>query len=97
MKTYIFKIPDDYDLKECFKMFDKNKIIFDKTVDHGVFERVTSEITLIEDDPYWGKVHKRIAACTEKLMKYKGLYYVADACGSIQTLEIMTDRIVNGE
>lgn len=96
MKTYIFKIPDDYDLKECFKMFDKNKIILDKTVDHGVFERVTSEIALIEDDPYWGKVHKRIEACTEKLMQYKGLYYIADTCGGIQALEIVIDKIVDG-
>ena len=91
-KTYIFRIPDNYDLKECFKMFDKNKIILEKP-----FERVTSQITLIEDDPYWGKVHERVAACTEKLMKYKGLSYVVDTCGGIQALEIMTDRIVNGE
>jgi len=97
MKTYIFRIPDGYDLGTSFKMFDGNKIILDKPVDHGIFERVTSEITLIEDDPYCGKVHKRVAACTEKLMKYKGLSYVADTCGGIQALEIMTDRIVNSE
>lgn len=97
MKTYIFRIPDGYDLKTSFKMFDGNKIILDKPVDHKTFERVTSEITLIEDDPYWGKVHKRVAACTEKLMKYKGLSYVADTCGGIQALEIMTDKIVNDE
>lgn len=97
MKTYIFRIPDSYDLRTSFKMFDSNKIILDKPVDHGIFERVTSEIIPIEDDPYWGKVHKRVAACTEKLMKYKGLSYVADTCGGVQALEIMTDRIVNGE
>lgn len=97
MKTYIFRIPDGYNLKTSFKMFDGNKIILDKSVDHGVFERVTSEITLIEDDPYWGKIHKRVADCTEKLMKYKGLSYVAGTCGGIQALEIITDRIVNGD
>lgn len=97
MKTYIFRIPDGYDLKTSFKMFDGNKIILYKPVDYRTFERVTSEITLIEDDPYWGKVHKRVAACNEKLMKYKGLSYVADTCGGIQALEIITDRIVNGE
>ena len=97
MKTYIFRIPDDYDLKTSFKMFDGNKIMLDKPIDHTTFERVESKITLIEDDPYWGKVHKKVATCTEKLMKYKGLSYVADTCGGIQALEIITDRIVNGE
>ena len=97
MKTYIFRIPDGYDLKTSFKMFDGNKIILDKSVDHGIFERVVSEVIPIEDDLYYGKVHKRVAACTEKLMKYKGLSYVADTCGGIQALEIITDRIVNGE
>ena len=97
MKTYIFRIPDKYDLKESFKMFDGNSIILDKPIDHGVFERVTSDIIPIEEDTYYGSIHQRIADCTNKLMKYCGLSYVADTCGGIQALEIVTDRIINEE
>ena len=97
MKPYIFRIPDNYDLKKSFKMFDDNKIILDKPIDHGVFERVSSDIYPIEEDPYWGKVHSRVAACVDKLMKYMGLKYIADTCGGIQALEIVTDKIVNKE
>ena len=96
MKTYIFRIPDGYDLKTSFKMFDGNKIILDKPVDHGIFERAVSEVIPIEDDPYYGKIHSRIATCTDKLTKYAKSAYVADTCGGIQALEIITDRIVNG-
>ena len=97
MKTYIFRIPDDYDLKTSFKKFDENKIILDKPVDHGIFERAVSEIIPIEDDPYYGKIHSRVAICTDKLTKYAQRSYVADTCGGIQALEIITDRIVNGK
>ena len=50
MKTYVFNLPDGYDLSKCFVMFDKGKIIVDKPVDHLMFERVTSEIKELKED-----------------------------------------------
>ena len=97
MKTYIFKIPDDYDLHTSFKMFENNKIVLDKMVDHGIFERIYSDIYPIEEDPYWSKVHSRVASCVNKLVEYMGLEHIVDTCGGIQALEIVTDKIVNKE
>lgn len=43
-KTYYFNMPKDWNIKECFSRIEKDFIIFDKPVDHGIFERCKCQI-----------------------------------------------------
>lgn len=50
MKTYIFNIPDNWNLKNCFVKLDNNTIILDKPIDHGIYERIMCDIYEINDE-----------------------------------------------
>lgn len=43
-KIYYFNMPKDWEIKECFSHIEKDFIIFDKPVDHGIFERCECQI-----------------------------------------------------
>lgn len=95
MKKYVFEVPEDWDLKNCFIKIDKDEIRIDRPVDHCIFEVCKTKITALDDDPYYSTLHDRIGKCVSDLRDHFSLGYIADPCGGIQALEITALELMN--
>ncbi len=93
--TYMFEVPDDWNLNHCFVKFDKGKLRIDRPVDHCIFEVAEPDLikTSITKD-YYDTLHERVAKCVSKLREHFNLGYIVDTCGGIQALEITTNELM---
>lgn len=92
---YMFDVPDDWDLKDCFIKIERNgDVKIEKHVDHCIYEVAKTKIVSMKDDPYYGTLHERVAKCVEKLRDHFSLGYIVDSCGGIQALEITTRELM---
>lgn len=92
---YILNVPDGWDLDDCNIYVKRNgKVEIEKPIDHLTFNVSKTEFISINDDPYYGTLHQRIANCVEKLRNHFSLGYIVDSCDGIQALEITTRELM---
>lgn len=92
---YMFDVPDNWDLKHCRINIGRNgEVKIEKPVDHCIYSVAESKLVSINDDPYYGTLHKRVADCVSKLREHFSLGYIVDSCGGIQALETTTNELM---
>lgn len=93
--TYMFEVPDDWDLKKCFiKIKRTGEVKIERSVDNMIYEVAKTKILPMNDDPYYGTLHERIAKCVKDLREHFNLGYIVNPCGGIQALEFTTDELM---
>lgn len=93
---YIFEAPDDWDLKKCSIRIERTgEVKIERPVDHMIYEVAKTKIVPMNDDPYYGTLHERIAKCVKDLREHFSLGYIVVPCGGLQALEITTRELMN--
>lgn len=60
-----------------------------------IYEVAKTKIVPMNDDPYYGTLHERIAKCVKDLREHFSLGYIVDPCGGLQALEITARELMN--
>lgn len=94
MKKYLLDVPDDWNISECKVEINKDEVTIIKPVDHWVNQVCNTKLVALDDDPYYGKIHERVADCVHKLRDHFSLGYINDPVGGIQALEVTTRQLL---